>query len=116
MIARPLLTLALLATTPAQADFTFPKTGGANNPSLIEQQCVGKSVEDAKRSCFEDAIEKVAGQVIIMDNTARVTSTTTKSLSRSRMAGVSGISRCGYLCLVARSHTASCLFQFKSMT
>jgi len=70
MIARPLLTLALLATTPAQADFTFPKTGGANNPSLIEQQCVGKSVEDAKRSCFEDAIEKVAGQVIIMEREA----------------------------------------------
>lgn len=36
----------------------------------IEQHCEGETLEDAKRSCFETAIEKTVGQVIVVDRKA----------------------------------------------
>lgn len=36
----------------------------------IEQQCEGETLEDAKRSCFETAIEKTIGQIMVVDKKA----------------------------------------------
>jgi hypothetical protein len=70
MNARPLLALAVLVTTGAQAEWQFPTTGGSYDSSVIEQECSAMSFELAKHSCFEVAIEKVAGQVIVMEREA----------------------------------------------
>jgi len=46
----------------------FPLTSYAD--FNIEQQCEGQTLEDAKRSCFETAIEKTVGQIIVVDREA----------------------------------------------
>lgn len=70
MSTRPLLALAVLATTGAHAEWNFPTTGGSHDSSVIEQECSAHTVELAKHSCFEVAIEKVAGQVIVVEREA----------------------------------------------
>ena len=60
-----LFALGLVTSTLAWAD--LPKTGGNHLTVTIEKQCEGYSIEAAKKSCFESAIEQVVGQVIVSD-------------------------------------------------
>ena len=60
-----LFALGLVTSTLAYADIL--KTGGNHPTVIIEKQCEGYSVEEAKRSCFSSAIEQVVGQVIVSD-------------------------------------------------
>lgn len=60
-----LFALGLVMSTLAYAEVA--KTGGAHPTVIIEKTCEGYSIEDAKKSCFESAIEQVVGQVIVSD-------------------------------------------------
>ena len=60
-----LVALGLVTSTLACADIL--KTGGNHPTVTIEKQCEGYSIEAAKKSCFESAIEQVVGQVIVSD-------------------------------------------------
>ena len=60
-----LIALGLVTSTLACADIL--KTGGNHPTVTIEKQCEGYSIEAAKKSCFESAVEQVVGQVIVSD-------------------------------------------------
>ena len=60
-----LVALGLVISTLSYADIL--KTGGNHPTVTIEKQCEGYSIEAAKKSCFESAIEQVVGQVIVSD-------------------------------------------------
>ena len=59
------LFLGVLLSTVAWAD--LPRTGGSHPTVTIEKQCEGDSIEAAKKSCFQSAIEQVVGQIIVSD-------------------------------------------------
>ena len=59
------LFLGVLLSTLAWAD--LPRTGGNHPTVMIEKQCEGHSIEAAKKSCFQSAIEQVVGQIIVSD-------------------------------------------------
>ena len=62
------LPIGLLVANVSWAD--LPKTG-SNSTVTVEKECHGHSLEDAKTTCFESAIEQVVGQVIVSDRLAK---------------------------------------------